>query len=192
MLESFRLKGAGSSALVVIDVQTGLVRALERRVVDRHVRNMALLVEAARELEVPVLVTEHYPAGLGPTIESLARQLANARTLEKIIFSCAGAPGFLEALRETGRKHIVLVGTETQVCVAQTALDLLAEDYHVHVPSDAVISRFKADWEAGLGFMRQAGAVITCTETVVFQWLERAGTDVFRRLSPLIKDRNAG
>ncbi|MBN2489962.1 MAG: isochorismatase family protein [Planctomycetes bacterium] len=191
MIDRFQVKGAGSSALVVIDVQTRMVQALAPKVVRRNVGNMALLLEAARALAIPILVTEHYPQGLGPTIESLGPLLAGARTLEKIVFSGTGAPGFREALRATGREHIVLIGTETHVCVAQTALDLLAEGYHVHVPSDAVLSRFTDDWQGGLAFMRQAGAVVTRTETLVFQWLERAGTEVFRRLSPRIKNRSA-
>jgi nicotinamidase-related amidase len=176
--------------LAVIDVQDKMLGVMKKKVVNRHLHNMRLVIQTARQLEVPILVTEHYPKGLGPTTEAIERLLTDARKIEKIIFSCAGASGFLEALKEIGRKHVVLIGTETHVCVAQTAVDLLAEGYHVHVPADAVISRFKDDWRGGLDIMRDAGAVISRSETLVFQWLERAGTDVFRTVSPWIKERN--
>jgi len=190
MLEPYCLRGAGDSALVVIDVQDKMLGVMKKKVVNPNLHNMRLVIETAKRLDVPILVTEHYAKGLGPTTEAIDGLLEGARKIEKIIFSCAGATGFVEALSGMGRKHVVLIGTETHVCVAQTAVDLLAAGYHVHVPSDAVISRFKDDWQGGLEFMREAGAVITRSETLVFQWLERAGTDAFRAVSPLIKQRN--
>lgn len=189
MLEDIRLKGPDDCALIVIDVQTRMLRALPPEVTRRNLHNMRLTIEAARELEVPVIVTEHYVKGLGPTHADLDVVLGDAPRLEKIIFSCSGAPGFEDAVAKTGRRTMVLIGTETHVCVAQTAFDLLAEGHPVQVPADAVISRFKADWRGGLDIMRQAGSVITRTETLVFQWLQRAGTDAFRKLAPLIKGR---
>ena len=187
--QSMRIQGPDRSLLVVIDVQTRMVEALDRKVVDRNLAAMRLLLHAARELNVPVLVTEHYPRGLGPTLDAIEELLHDAHRLEKIVFSCLGAPGFLETVKSSGRTQVVLIGTETHVCVAQTALDLLAEGFHVHVPSDGVISRFTDDFKGGLSLMQQAGAVITRSETLVFQWLQRAGTPAFKALSPLIKNR---
>jgi len=191
MLEPYRLRGPRDSVLVVIDVQDKMLGVMKKKVVNRNLHNMRLVVQTARQLDVPILATEHYPRGLGPTTRAIDSLLATARKIEKIVFSCTGATGFLAALEEIGRKHVVLIGTEAHVCVAQTAVDLLAEGYHVHVPADAVISRFKDDWRGGLDIMREAGVVITRSEALVFQWLERAGTDVFRTVSPWIKERNS-
>ncbi len=107
--------------------------------------------------------------------------------IEKMNFSCCAEPSFLDALERTGRKKLIVVGMETHICVLQTVLDLLASGYVVHLVRDAVCSRDKLDWESGLDMSREAGAVITSTETVLFQLLERAGTDEFRKISKMVK-----
>jgi len=189
MVEPYRQTGPEDSILVVVDVQTGMLQAQPEKVVEKHVNNMLILITTARELGVPILVTEQYPGGIGATLPAVKDLVGGARFLEKIIFSCTGAPGFLEALKDTGRSNVVLIGTETHICVALTALDLLAEGFSVHLPADGVISRFKEDWAGGISFMKGAGTVITRTETLVFQWLQRADTRAFKTISPLIKNR---
>lgn len=186
-----RIKGAGESGLVVVDVQTALMKAFPPDVAAANVHNMRLVVSAARELGVPIWVTQQYTKGLGPTIDDLQSALGDAPVFEKLTFSCADDPDFRNAVRDSGRTTVVVVGTETHVCVAQTALDLVAAGYEVHVPSDAVISRFRDDWHGGLDLMRQGGAFITRSETVAFQWLQRAAGPSFKAISQLVKARGA-
>ena len=138
-------------------------------------------------MDIPLLITEQYPKGLGPTIPEIKDVIPSYAPIEKISFSCCGEPFFLEAVQVTGRQQVVLAGMETHVCVLQTCLDLLKEGFDVHVVSDAVCSRTEQNYRAGLEFMRDAGAVISCTETVLFQLLAKAGTESFKIISKRIK-----
>lgn len=180
----------GGSLLLVVDVQEGLLKAFPPRAANRHLYNLELLLRGARLLGVPRLYTEHYPEGLGPTAPALRRHLADAARFTKTVFSAYRVPAVAAALAAAERPHVVLAGTETHVCVLQTALDLLAAGYTVHVPADGVLSRFREDWEGGLGLLRQAGAAVTRTETVLFQWLEGATDPAFRKLLTGIRNRN--
>ena len=107
--------------------------------------------------------------------------------MEKVVFSCARVPEFLDKLQELERSSVLLLGIETHVCVLQTAIDLLNDGYRVYVPADAVVSRKKVDYERGLGMMERAGAVVGSTEAFLFQLVERAGTDEFKQISRLVK-----
>ncbi len=154
---------------------------------ERVTARTALLIEAAKLMDIPVLTTEQYPRGLGPTVGELRGALPPGAPVEKLAFSCCGEPSFLEALEGTGRKKVILAGMETHICVLQTTLDLLSSGYQVYLPRDAVCSRRKLDWQTGLDLAREAGAVVTSTETVLFQLLERAGTDEFKKISKMVK-----
>jgi isochorismate hydrolase len=149
--------------------------------------NVKLLGTAARRLDVPIIATEQYPKGLGPTLPDVRAALDGVQPLAKTSFSCCGAEGFLDRLRALGRTEVVLVGIEAHVCVLLTALDLIAAGFRVSVVADAVCSRKPERQEIGLAQARQAGAVITTTETVVFQLLGRADTEVFREVSKLLR-----
>jgi nicotinamidase-related amidase len=173
--------------LVVVDVQERLFNAMDAERRDDMVANLKILLGAARRLEVPVLVTEQYPKGLGRTLPELRTLLTDTPPFEKTAFSCAGAEGFVDRLRAIGADHVILTGIEAHVCVLLTALDLLKHGLSVSIVADAVCSRRAANLEIGLGQARQAGAVITATETVVFQLLGRADTDAFRELSKLLR-----
>jgi len=179
--ERFRL-GAGDGLLLVIDVQERLAAAMKHR--DAVVRNIGHLLELARLTEIPVVLTEQYPKGLGPTVPELRDAAA---PMEKIVFSCCGDAAFNDRIAAAGRRKIIVTGMETHVCVYQTALDLISAGYVPHVVSDAVCSRFTANWKSGLELLRQAGAVVTNTETVLFQVLGRAGTEEFRAISRRIR-----
>ena len=172
-----------TSTLVVIDVQDKLLAKIPTAAA--LVRNAGFLIDAARLLGVPVLATEQYPKGLGPTTPELARRLPADRPA-KTAFSCCGAAGFLTDLRGLARPNVVLAGMETHVCVYQTARDLI-ESGEVHVVADAVCSRTEANWRIGIDRMRADAATITSTEMVVFDLLGKAGTDDFKALSKLIK-----
>lgn len=184
--ESFFLT-AEESLLVVIDVQERLCRAMDEKVLERLTANTNVLLEAAAELSVPLAVTEQYVKGLGETLPVLLQKIAGVPRHEKMAFSCCGCAEFMERVKGTGRRQIVITGMETHVCVLQTVIELLDAGYTVHVVKDAVMSRSKQNWATALEMMRQAGAVITCTESVLFQWLKLAGTEPFKKLSKLVK-----
>lgn len=185
LLDKFFLE-SDQAQLVVIDVQEKLCRAMDEEVLGRLTRNIAILLEGAAELGVPVVATEQYVKGLGETIPELKERLKE-KPLEKMTFSCCGGEGFLERLAATGRRQVILVGMETHVCVLQTALELLGEGYAVHLVSDAVMSRRKENWITAVTTLAAAGAVITSTESVLFQLLRVAGTDAFKKVSKLVR-----
>lgn len=186
-LARFRLS-AEATALVLVDFQERLYRAMEPDRKEAVLANTVLLLKLARTLKLPVLLTEQYPAGLGPTVPAVKQELPEGTpVLEKVVFSAWGAEGFPEAFRKQEARSAIVAGMESHVCVLGTALDLLREGVAVHVAADAVISRTRANWETGLRIMEQAGAVVSSTETVIFQLLGRAGTDAFKAMSKLLR-----
>lgn len=178
---------AEESVLVVIDVQERLCKVMDEQVLQQLTDNTGVLLEAAAELQIPVVVTEQYIKGLGATVGTLSEKLGVASRHEKMSFSSCGCNGFVEQLKSSGRRQIVITGMESHVCVLQTVLELLDAGYQVQVVRDAVMSRSKRNWDTALEEMRQAGAVITCTESVLFKWLRVAGTESFKKLSKLVK-----
>jgi len=175
------------SALVVVDVQERLFAAMDAEHREEVVKNLKVLATAARRLGLPTLITEQYPKGLGHTLPELKEALGPVEPVERVAFSCCDAEGFSARLRATGRRQVILAGIEAHVCVLLTGLDLLADGYTVHVAADAVTSRTQGSWRMGVDQLRQAGAVITTTESVLFQLLQKADTDDFRVLAQLIK-----
>jgi nicotinamidase-related amidase len=165
------------AALVVVDVQEGFrPYASFTGVADA----CAKLVRAARILEVPRVVSEQYPKGLGHTAPEVG--LEDEVAIEKSVFSAARADGF----DLSGREQAVVCGIETHVCVSQTVHDLLERGIEVHVPADAVGSRHALDYERGLERLERAGAVVTTVEAALFELLERAGTPEFKAVQKLI------
>lgn len=173
------------SVLVIVDIQERLAAVMSER--KKVVDNCLHLIELAKLLDIPVILNEQYPKGLGPTVSEIKEALRPYEPLEKLTFSCCKGPVFSERLAVTGRKKIILVGMETHVCVLQTCIGLLDAGYKVHAVNDAICSRTKDNFQTALEFMRGAGAVITCTETVLFQLLEKAGTEEFKIISKRIK-----
>lgn len=186
MIDAFRLERE-RTALLVVDVQERLFTAMDPEQREGMVRNIKLLVAGARRLGLPLLVSEQYPKGLGHILPELREALGAVEPLTKVDFSCCAVEGFKERLQALGVRGVVVAGIETHVCVLMTALDLIALGYAVHVPADAVCSRARPNWSAGLELLRGAGAVVTTTETVLFQLLRRADTEEFRDLRALIK-----
>ena len=176
-----------SSLLLVVDVQERLFAAMDAEHREEMVKNIKVLATAARRLGMLVQVSEQYPKGLGHTLPELRESLGAVEPIAKIAFSCCGAEGFVTWLKATGARQVILTGIEAHVCVLMTALDLLAEGYEVHVVADATCSRRRENRQIALDQLRQAGAVVTSTETVLFQLLTAADTDDFRFLSRLIK-----
>jgi nicotinamidase-related amidase len=177
-----------STTLVVLDVQERLFHAMDADHREEVMRNIKVLATAARQLRVTTLVTEQYPKGLGHTLQEVKDTLGpGVEPLEKVTFSCCGVEAFRARLKATGARHVVLTGIEAHVCVLMSALDLLAAGYTVHVVADAVTSRTQGNWRLAMDQLRQAGAVVTATETVLFQLLRQADTDDFRELARLIR-----
>ena len=176
------------TALVVIDVQERLFPAMDADHREEVMRNIKVLTAAARRLNLGTLVTEQYPKGLGHTLQEVKDALpAGVQPIEKVAFSCLGVDAFRSRLPATGARQLLLAGIEAHVCVLMSALDLLAEGYAVHIVADAVTSRTQANWRLAMAQLRQAGAVVTTTETVLFQLLGQADTDDFRELARLIR-----
>jgi len=154
----------------------------------RVINNSAILLQAAALLNIPVLVTEQYPKGLGKTEPAVACHLpAQARHFEKTCFSCCGAAGFMDVVRGLARRHVVLAGMETHVCVLQTALELKDAGNQVFVVEDAVCSRAEANHHNALARLRQAGVIVSNTESVLFEWLRDARHAQFKQVSALIR-----
>ena len=176
------------TALVVIDVQERLFPAMDADHREEVMRNIKVLTATARRLHLGMLVTEQYPKGLGHTLQEVKDTLpAEVQPVEKVAFSCLGVDAFRSRLAATGARQLLLAGIEAHVCVLMSALDLLAEGYAVHVVADAVTSRTQANWRLAMAQLRQAGVVVTTTETVLFQLLRQADTDDFRELARLIR-----
>lgn len=178
---------AADSCLVVIDMQERLVPAMQAPA--RTIRNARILITAAHELGVPVLMSEQYPKGLGHTVPELAKvaEAASAAILPKMHFSCMEDAGFAAAFRATGRPQAVIAGMEAHICVVQTAASLMSEGIEVFVVTDATSSRTLESEKACLDRLQALGAGIVTTEMVVFEWLGQAGTPAFKALLPLIK-----
>lgn len=176
------------SVLVVIDVQEKLFPKVFEPA--RVLARLDLLLTAANRMEIPVLLTEQYPQGLGSTIEDIRRLIPGVQPLAKMDFSCLPAPGFKEqlaALHRDHREQIVLTGIETHVCVTQTALDLAAQGERVMVVGDATSSRRPQDADMALQRLSRNGLTVMPAESVVFEWLRRAGTEDFKALQPKLK-----
>lgn len=182
------LCSAEESQLVSIDIQDRLAGAMPEQERGRVLRYAGVLAEAAGKLKIPVLATEQYPKGLGPTVPPVAEALPSATPMfEKTCFSCGGAEGFLNTLGAGNRRQVVLAGMETHVCVLQTALELHGNGFQVFVVEDAVCSRSAVNHHNALARLRQAGVVVTNTESVLFEWLRDAAHDHFKAVSALIK-----
>lgn len=179
---------ANLAALVVIDVQEKMLEAVTTRPAEEILRSIVRLVGAARILEIPVLYTEQYPKGLGPTDARLRSALAEANgPLIKSTCSCWRDEAFRVALQQTEREHVILAGLESHVCIQQTALDLLRVDYVSFVPIDAVGSRRAEDMETAVHRMRAAGVAISTVESLIFELVERCDHPRFKEVLQVIK-----
>ena len=173
------------SVLLVIDVQEKLFRVMYRK--EQLAENLQRLIKGIQVLEVPVLVTEQYPQGLGPTIPEIARLLPDIKPYPKVSFSCCGDDAFLQAFNKLGRKQVLIGGIESHICVYQTVADLIAAGYEVYVVSDAVSSRTEQNRDTGIKMMTHRGANLTGTEAVLFELLKVAKGDKFKAINQIVK-----
>ena len=173
------------SLLLVVDIQEKLAPAIHDS--ERVAANSVRLLEGARRLAVPAFVSEQYVRGLGPSVAAIQNIAVNAKFFEKTHFSCAAEPGVVDLLRAAKRPQVILTGTETHVCVLQTAFGLQAAGFEVYLVADAASSRTPENRSAAIERMRAGGIRIVTTEKVLFETLHQAGTNEFRTLLPLIK-----
>jgi isochorismate hydrolase len=173
------------AVLLIIDIQERLAVVMKDR--ERVVKNNLHLIELAKMINLPVVVTEQYPKGLGRTVPELQAALPPYQPIEKTSFDCCGQPAFLAEIKKLNRKKIIVTGMETHICVLQTTIGLLQDGFMPHLVQDAICSRTDENWRTALEYMRDAGAVVTCTETVLFQLLKVAGTEEFKKISQRIK-----
>lgn len=174
------------SVLLVVDIQDVLLPA-DDTVRGRFLENAARIIQAAQALHVPVLATEQNPEKLGPTNAGIAAVLGETRILPKMEFGAMGNAEAKEALAQSGRKQLIIVGMETHICVLQTAMGAIEQGYSPYVVRDAVASRMREQYKAGISRMNRHGVGIVTVEMVIFEWLRVAGTDDFRRILPLVK-----
>lgn len=172
------------SGLLVIDVQVKLAPLITQA--DQVVGNLSRLLQGAAMFSVPYCVTEQYPQGLGKTVPELEQAASTALT--KSMFSCRELFADLAAWQTSERHQLVIGGIEAHVCVQQTALDCLTSGWDVYVVVDAIGSRFSLDKDIALQRMANAGAILTTTESVLFEWCETSQDPQFKALSRLIKD----
>jgi nicotinamidase-related amidase len=173
------------AALIVVDIQERLLLAIFEG--ERVVQNAVRLIRGAAILGVPVFATEQYRKGLGATVPEVAAALAGVTPIEKMAFSACGAAGLTDSLQARNISHAILCGIESHVCVSQTCLDLLDQQLRVFIVADAVSSRTPENYRIGIERMRDAGAVIVSTEMVLFELLEKAGTEEFKQILALVK-----
>lgn len=181
---SLEMMSVDDTALLVVDVQEKLIGAIAGH--SRVVWNIRRLVDGAKVLGLPVVASEQYPQGLGPTVPELAERLGEIAA--KLTFSCGGCPGLFAELAERGIHKILVCGIEAHVCVEQSVLDLLAAGWQVFVAVDACGSRFEIDYQTALRRMESSGATLTTTEAALFEWCQVAGTPQFKEISRLAKE----
>jgi nicotinamidase-related amidase len=171
------------TVLVIVDFQEKLMKAMSQS--EKVYKNTNLLLVAAEQMGIPVIVTEQYPQGLGGTVKEIQDNLKEYQYIDKVEFSAF--EGLKNILSTINRKTVLITGSETHVCVFQTTRDLAAAGYQVQVVKDAVCSRFKENYLNGLELMKGVGAVVTNTETVLFDLLKVAGSPEFKVISSLLR-----
>ncbi len=175
------------SQLVIIDVQEKLSSVMPKDTLHNIVKRIELLVFASNNLNIPYICTEQYPKGLGKTLPEIQYFLTQAKYIEKKSFDCYAEPNFASQLVRS-RSQVILMGMEAHICVLQTALSLIEQGKEVFVIEDAVISRNILNKNNALDRLRDAGCIITNTESVIFEWLKTADHETFKQISSMIKD----
>lgn len=171
---------AKETLLIEIDIQGKLAEVMENpEALFENVRRLAL---SASELSIPLLVSEQFPDKLGPTREELSDALSHGTRLSKSAFSCCGDPDMVSAIKQSGKKQILLCGIEAHICILQTALELIENGFEVFIAADAISSRNPEHKRLALERMRQHGAEIVVTESVLFEWLRDAAHPAFREV----------
>jgi nicotinamidase-related amidase len=173
------------SALLIIDIQERILPVIHNY--ELVLNNTLKLIKGFKALNLPIYYTEQYPKGLGPTSKIILDELQGYQAYQKMTFSCSGAENLFEEFEKKNLTQIIVTGIESHVCVQQTVLDLLANNFQVNLIADAVSSRKITDYNIALDRMRKLGAEVTTTESVLFELLEVCGTPVFKEISKIVK-----
>lgn len=173
------------TALLIIDIQEKILNVMHSP--KEVISNTLKLIRGCKILGIPIFFTEQYPKGLGPTTDELLDELKDLVPIQKMSFSCSGAGELFATLKLKNISQVVVCGIESHVCVQQTVLDLLANDFQVDVASDAISSRKEFDYTIALQRMSKNGAEITSTESILFELLNVCGTDEFKQISKIVK-----
>ncbi|OGL42143.1 MAG: hypothetical protein A2043_11470 [Candidatus Schekmanbacteria bacterium GWA2_38_9] len=186
MKRSSRIINKNDTALVIVDVQEKLYPYVENK--DEIKNKIIKLLKTAKLFSIPVVITEHYPKGLGKTIDEIANVIKEIPIIEKVTFSCCGSGDFGFSMKSIGKKEIIVCGIETHICVAQTVFDLLENGFKIFVMADGVSSRNSVDHDIAIERMKTEGAVISTTEAIMYELMENAGTPLFKKFLKLVKD----
>ncbi len=176
------------SALILVDLQEKLVPAIFES--ERVIRNAALLIECAKILHLPILLTRQYPKGLGDTVPAIRERIpGDSPPIDKVEFGCFNNREFAERIQawKPQRNTLVVAGIESHICVTQTAIGALKEGFKVHLPADATSSRTAFNWKAGLDRMKESGAQLSSTEMIIYELLGKSGTPEFKAMLAFLK-----
>lgn len=174
-----------TTALLIIDLQERILPVI--RNYETVLENTAKLIKGFKVMHLPIYFTEQYPKGLGPTSSKILEELSGYSAYQKMSFSCSGAENLFEELHKNKLSQIVVCGVESHVCVQQTVLDLIVNDFQVNLAADAVSSRKEIDYKIALDRMRTLGAEVTTTESILFELLVVCGTQEFKEVSKIVK-----
>jgi|TARA_B110000196_G_C21138634_1_gene662581 isochorismate hydrolase len=175
------------SQLIIIDMQEKLASVMPNEIINKMIRRFEIVQRVSLELGIPQVFTEQYPKGLGHTLDKMQPLLNEARYVEKTVFDSTNEPAFEKCLVRT-RSQVFLLGMEAHICILQTALSLLKKGKDVFIIEDLVASRNISNKQNALNRLRQAGCIITNTESVVFEWIKSSEHDAFKNISLLIKN----
>ena len=171
--------------LAAIDFQEKLLPAMSDP--DGVVKNALIMAKGLKVLGIPFIVTQQYTKGIGDTVEPMKEALGDFEHVEKTTFSAWKTAEFRDRLLASGRKTIILMGVETHICVEQTALDLLDNGFRVFLAADCVGSRSPFNRDVSIRRMEQAGAVITCAESILYELLTDSKAKEFKEISKIVK-----
>jgi nicotinamidase-related amidase len=180
-----KLLTTAKSALLIIDIQERILPVIHQH--ELVVENTIKLIKGFKVLGLPIFYTEQYPKGLGHTVSEIQDELENDEAIQKLTFSCSGAAELFDELKKRNLSQVVVCGIESHVCVQQTVLDLMANEFQVNVAADAVSSRKIIDYEIALSRMAKHGAEVTSSEAILFELLNICGTDEFKQISKIVK-----
>ena len=174
-----------AAGLIIIDAQEKLMSVMKNK--EGVTQNIVKLLHLARIYELPISLTEQYPKMIGPTLQEISSLIPDFSPVEKLDFDACQVEVFMERLKTLKGMNVIVTGVETHVCVLQTCSSLLSKGYNVFVPRDCVDSRTEENKQTGLELLKSTGAAITSAETVIFQFLKKAGTPEFKEMLKYIK-----
>nr|MBF0222058.1 isochorismatase family protein [Desulfobulbaceae bacterium] len=172
---------------MVVDIQDRLMRVINEK--ERVTKNSVLLIKTAKTLDIPIIPTTQYAEKIGPLLPEITEELGSLPITDKMEFSCFNSQEVKKVVNTlaNGVDTLIVCGVETHICIYQTVLGALINDFHVWVPADAVSSRTKENYETGLSRIREIGGIIANTELIIYELLQKAGTPEFKKLLPFLK-----